>query len=200
MTALSLPLQPGNSDVRVREAFRQAGRRVLREPAVRVAHEARVAAAAALPGSEALQAALVDMLHACKPDPAALGAVLKMHGIPIRLAPFVYQALRRTVQAGERLPRVSSLATRWCLLVSPALDVPRRALLCGVDDSRALAARAETALRAGDADAEQQFLDHCLGARDTLAFMLARRALVRQGIKPGPRWAEVFAALQGEVT
>ncbi|RRD58451.1 hypothetical protein EII20_02290 [Comamonadaceae bacterium OH2545_COT-014] len=200
MTAPSLPLPTGNGDVRVREAFRQAGRRVLREPAVRVAHEARVAVAADLPGSEALQASLVDMLYACKPDPAALGAVLKRHGIPIRLAPFVFKALRRAVEAGERLPRVSSLATRWCLLVSPALDVPRRALLCGVDDSRALAARAEAAVRAGDTEAEQRFLDHCLGARDTLAFMLARRALARRGLALSARWAEVFAALQGEVT
>ena len=42
------------------------------------------------------------------------------------------------------------------------------------------------------------FLAHCEGAHDALAFMLARRTLLRQGIEPGPEWMRVFAFLQGE--
>ena len=85
------------------------------------------------------------------------------------------------------------------MLVAPSLDVPRRAILCSVDDSRRIAAEAVPALLAGDTQAEQDFLAHCEGAGDSLAFMLARRALTRAGRTLSPQWEAVSLALQDGV-
>lgn len=182
-----------------RERFRLAGRRVLRAPGERAAHLQRVRAACALPGAEPLQGALADLWHACAPDASAGAALLAEPALQGRLAPFVARGFARQAASGQALPRVSTLATRWSVLAAPSLDVPPRALLCGVDDARALAAEAVPSLLAGDAAAEQAFLDHCEGAGDSMAFMLARRALLRAGRTLSARWAEVSVALQQEV-
>lgn len=185
-------------DARVRAAFRRAGRKVLHEPKALAPHRERVLAAIDLPGSEALQGALVDLLYACAPDPAALGALIASSEVAGRLAPHVLEALAACAAQGQRLPRVNRWATRWCVLATPSLDVPRRALLCGTDDSRAIAERTLAALREGNVEIEHEFLAHCEGTHDTLAFMLVRRDLTRRGIVPGPRWDQVAAALEGE--
>ena len=182
-----------------REQFRQAGRRVLRAPADRAAHGSRVQAACALGGSEPVQGALADMLSACAPD-AGLEAVLRAPEVSARLAPFVMQAFLAQVRAARRLDRVTALATRWSVLAVPSLDVPSRALLCGVDDSRAIAADALTPLLAGDEAMERAFLEHCVGAGDALAFMLTRRAMLREGRALSERWGAVMEHLQGART
>ncbi len=171
---------------------------MLRDPARREAHWQRVQAALALPGSEPVQGALVDMLHACPPDAADFETKWQQLGVARRLAPLTAKSLHQAGRSGQALPRISRYATRWCVLAAPALDGPRRALLCGADDSRNMAATALRAIGSGDTSEEQHFLAHCEGAHDALAFMLARRALLRQGIEPGPEWMRVFAFLQGE--
>lgn len=179
-----------------RARFRLAGRQVLRAPDQPAAHLARVRAACELPGAEPLQGALADLWHACPPAPDAGAALLALPALQGRLAPPVARAFAAQAASGQPLPRVGRLATRWSVLAVPSLDVPPRALLCGVDDSRALAAAAVPALLAGDAAAEAAFLAHCEGAGDSLAFMLARRALQRAGRPLPPRWAEVSLVLQ----
>ena len=113
-----------------------------------------------------------------------------------RLAPFVARDFLALAERRERLLRVSPLATRFSVLTMPSLDVPQRALLVGVDDSRELAAQAIPALLAGDDEAEAAFLHHCEGAGDSLAFMLASRALTRAGRPLSRRWSEVSMVLQ----
>ena len=49
---------------------------------------------------------------------------------------------------------------------------------------------------AGDDEAEAAFLHHCEGAGDSLAFMLASRALTRAGRPLSRRWSEVSMVLQ----
>ncbi|PAT40449.1 hypothetical protein [Vandammella animalimorsus] len=176
--------------------LRQASRLVLQAPADLALHAQRIQMALALPGTEPLQAAVVDMLCGCKAAPQALCEVLAQPAVRERLPAPAWQALHAQAQSGQPLPRVTPLATRWCVLAAPSLDVPQRAWLCGVDDSRSIAAHALPPLQAGNAQAEQGFLAHCLGAHDTLAFMLARRALQRQHIALSPQWEQTMQALQ----
>lgn len=176
--------------------FRRHGRHVMRVPSDRVAHEERVMAACELAGAEPLQGAVADMLYACLPNPDRTRQLLCRPVVAHRLAPFVARAFMAQVNAGRRLPIASALATRYSVLTTPSLDVPRRALLVGVDDSQGLAMRAAAAISTGDADAEDEFLNHCKGAGDVLAFMLARRALMRKGITLSPQWEETMDALQ----
>ena len=179
-----------------RERFRQAGRDVLLVPGDRKLHEVRVMAACALDGAEPVQGALADLMHGCLPEAEPTTRLLRRPSVAERLAPFVARQFLQLSAERQRLPRVSTLATRFSVLTMPSLDVPRRALLVSVDDSRELAAQAIPALLAGDDEAEAAFLTHCEGAGDSLAFMLASRALSRAGRPLSPRWSEVSMVLQ----
>lgn len=182
----------------IRERFRRAGRRVLQQPSDPLAHQVRIRIAAMLPGAEPLQGALADMLCHCQPDHGRLQELLDKVEAAQRLPAHVTDAFLAQAASGDRLPRVNSLATRWCVLAVPSLDVPARSQLCSVDDSRALVARVLPSLLAGDAAAESDFLEHCQGARDALAFMLARRRLHRAGRDLSPRWQDVADTLHYE--
>ena len=106
------------------------------------------------------------------------------------------RAFMEHADIGKGLPVVTPLATKYSVLTTQSLDVPRRALLCGVDDSRRMAAQAMDALASGDREAEEAFLAHCEGAADTLAFMLARRSLMKKGIELSDKWLQVFDSLE----
>lgn len=179
-----------------RERFRQAGRDVMRVPNDRTLHEDRVMMACALEGTDPVQGAMADMLHACRPDAERTARLLRRPLVSQRLAPFVARAFHAQASSGQRLPRVSPLATRYCVLAMPSLDVPKRALLCSVDDSREIAAQAIPLLLLGETAIEEAFLTHCEGAGDSLAFMLARRALMRAGHPLSERWSQVLTQLQ----
>ena len=179
----------------VRERFRHAGRKILRHPDDRRRHELRVLVACELDGTEPLQGALADMLHACAPNAGSAHALLSHAFVRRRLPAHVHSALLWQAQSSTCLTIANPFATRWSVLTHPSLDVPRRALLCSVDDARTMAARAIPALLAGDTDTEQAFLAHCEGAGDTLAFMMARRALTREGRVLSEHWDTVLESL-----
>lgn len=180
----------------MRIAFQRAGRRVLAAPEVHAHHQARIAAAMQMPGSEALQAAVADMLYACPPEPELFAKLMASPDMTQRLPAHVHAALCVVAQSGTCLPRVTRWATRWCILATPSLDVPRRALLCGTDDSRTLAAAALHAILAGDMQAENEFLEHCQATFDTLAFMLVRRDLLKRKLVLGRRWIQASTMLE----
>jgi hypothetical protein len=97
---------------------------------------------------------------------------------------------------GRRLPVCNPFATRWSVLSLASLDVPVRALRSSPDDSRLLAAAALRAWRLGDAAEQQAFLTHCRTCADTLAFMLARREILRCGHALPDDWRATQDALQ----
>ncbi|RMX01699.1 hypothetical protein EBQ25_03335 [Allofranklinella schreckenbergeri] len=198
MTQQTLHAPPLPAAAAARLFFRRASRLVLQKPADRLAHEDRVKQALALDGVEPLQGALVDMLVGCASD-SALSKVFLQRKVQERLSPLVLGAMLAQVSSGEPLPRVNKLATRWCVLATPSLDVSPRALLCGTDDSRTIVANAIQALLEGDVEAEMHFLDHCVSSNDVLAFMLARKELGRRGRALSPQWEEVMEALQKRI-
>jgi hypothetical protein len=186
------------------EAFRAASRRVLRSPEMQAAHGARTAAAVALGCAEPLQGALADWLYACPQQGGAQAEVLRQRQVQQCLGAVLWHKLQQQVRAPQALPQVNRLATRWSVLTQPSSDVPQRALLCGVDDSHDRAAAAAGAILAALAQSEvadsrqleAAFLAHCVGAQDTLAFMLARRTLQRAGFVFGPAWQDAMGLLE----
>lgn len=182
-------------DAAERMQFRLAGRRVLRNRNDPDAHAARVHAACRLRGTEPLQGALADMAYAAADNPSRLSQLLQQADIRQRLLPGVLDSFTRQTRHGA-LPRVTPLATRYSILAMPSLDVPPRAILCGADDSRRAAAEALPALLRGDTAVEEAFLTHCEGAGDTLAFMLARSAMIKARRELSPRWRTVSETLQ----
>lgn len=180
----------------VRLAVRAQARRLLRDPTDVQAHLARVQASLGLPGSEPVQGALADFFISFGEDAQAFkhDALQMAHG---RLAPHVARWFDAQVDA-PALSRTNRLATRWSVLARASADQSTRARRCSVDDSRALA---ERFLRTADSttlSAQQAFLLHCVTCHDRLAFMLARRALLKGGAALSADWTEVSQQLQGK--
>lgn len=181
------------SGIAARTRFREAGRQVMRSPRQAGVHAERVHAALDMDGTEPVQGALADMLWACR---GAVVGMLDQPAVAARLAPYIACQLRDAGSDDAPVPRVHPLATRWSVLATPSMDVPRRALLSGVDDSRALVAQAVPAILAGDAQMETEFLAHCVGTHDSLAFMLARRALAKAGWPLSGQWRDAGDAIE----
>ncbi|MBO9514047.1 MAG: hypothetical protein J7549_08020 [Variovorax sp.] len=182
-----------------RAAFRRHGRQVLAHPGDAGRHLARLAAALELPGAEPVQGALSDLFVGCTGASADVRrSALAMAAS--RLDPPVRRAFEHQVDHPNPA-RSSVLATRWSVLASPSMDVPRRSVRCSSDDSRRLAQAGAAAVERGDLEAQEAFLGHCLECGDVLAFMLARRALARRGEPLPERWERVSALLQaGKLT
>lgn len=177
--------------------FRISGRQVVCHPTVLPAHLNRLDCALALPGAEPAQGALADLFMGCHEAPAAD----KLDALQ-RVRPRLTEPMARSFQAQAQwhsFPHCSRMATRWSVLATASLDVPRRVLRCSTDDSRQLAAEALRAWQRADLPAQQAFLTHCLVCRDTLALMVARRALLRLTPELPHLWHDAFAQLQATV-
>lgn len=192
-------MQLSGHEIHERKQFRLLGRRILAAPDDFGLHRKRVASALRLGGAEPLQGALADMMFGCGPQSLWVQVTLATPAVRDRLAPLTLGSFRSAGRE-DAFPRVSPLASRWSVLTTPSLDAPRRALRSGADDSRALAAEAVRSVLKGDAQSESEFLDHCAGAYDTLAFMLARRELAVRGHRVGSRWDDVAEALAASVS
>jgi hypothetical protein len=167
---------------------------MLAEPADVAAHVARLHTALELPGYEPVQGALADLFVSFGVEQEGVKRQA-LQTVRERLAP---HALRWfAAQANQpRLPRISPLATRWSVLARPSADISTRARRCSVDDSRALAEQVIQAMSDGDVPAEQAFFHHCITCHDNLAFMLARRALLRSHSSLPADWETVSVQLQ----
>lgn len=177
-----------------RQVVRQQGRHLLRHPGDANAHMARLHAALELPGGEPAQGALADLFSCFGAQDEALKRTALQLARP-RLS--AHAARWFDAQAAQAaLPAITPLATRWSVLAHPCADISTRARRCSVDDSRLLAEQAVLAFERGDPSAQNEFLHHCVTCHDNLAFMLARRALLKTGISLPDDWAAVSLQLE----
>ena len=174
--------------------MRWHARCLLREPADVQAHLARLKASLALVGADPVQGALADLFSCfgAADEPLKRRALQLARGrLPAHVARwFEAQA------AQAALPAINPLATRWSVLAHPSADISTRARRCSADDSRLLADKAVLAFHAADESAQNEFLHHCVTCHDKLAFMLARRALLKCGTELPPDWEAVSAQLE----
>ncbi len=177
-----------------RLAVRRHARRLLRHPGEADSHLGRLHAALELPGAEPAQGALADLFVSFGEE----GVALKRSALQMarsRLAAHVVRWFDAQVTQA-RLPRITPLATRWSILARPSADISTRARRCSVDDSRALAEQVVASFRSADLPAQQAFLHHCVTCHDNLAFMLARRELLRGGAVLPEDWEAVSLQLE----
>lgn len=177
-----------------RQAVRRHARRLLRDPGDVSAHLGRLHAALELAGAEPVQGALADLFVSFgEKDVALKRSALQM--ARSRLAAHVVRWF--DAQAAQPcLSRITPLATRWSVLARPSADISTRARRCSVDDSRSLAERVVVSFNSGDLPAQQAFLHHCVTCHDNLAFMLARRELLREGAVLPEDWEAVSRQLE----
>lgn len=182
----------------VRRAVRRGARQLVHTPTDAAAHLARLHASFDLPGNEPVQGVLADIFTALGADHSALKAQA-LDLVRSRLSPHVATWFESQTNA-PALPKISPLATRWSVLATPSADISTRARRCSADDSRALAKRAVQAVNKSDEQAQQLFLHHCLTCHDNLAFMLARREVLKSATQLPPAWDEVSTQLERSVS
>jgi len=183
-----------SSQDQARRVVRRHARQLLRDASCVQTHLARVEAAVSLPGAEPVQGVLADVFTSLGPDQASIkGDALTL--ARARLSLHVASWFESQLDA-PALPRISPLATRWSVLSIPSADISTRARRCSADDSRALAGLAVKAVKQSDAQGQQLFLHHCLTCHDNLAFMLARRELLKLGAGLPPGWDVVSRQLE----
>ena len=177
-----------------RTHLRRCARRLLLDPTDANAQLAHLNAALELPGAEPTQGALADIFVAF----GVRDVAFKRNALQVahhRLAEHVVRWFE--AQADQpRLSRITTLATRWSVLARPSADISTRARRCSGDDSRALAAQVVIAFANDNTEAQQEFLHHCITCHDNLAFMLARRALLRNRPTLPPHWDAVSKQLE----
>ena len=183
-----------DASLEARRTVRRHGRRLLTHSKDVGAHLGRLHASLELPGSEPVQGVLADLFTVFGAGEAELKrtALRLAHG---RLPGHVARWFEGRVALGP-LSRISSLATRWSVLASPSANMSTRARRCSADDSRLLADQAVAAWRRGDLEAQEEFFHHCLTCRDNLAFMLARRALLRDSPELPASWQTLSEQLE----
>ena len=177
-----------------RQAVRRHARRLLRDPSDIGSHMARLHASLELAGAEPVQGALAD-LFSCF---GAREEQLKRTALQLARERLSAHAARwfEAQAAQTALPAINPLATRWSVLAHPCADISTRARRCSVDDSRMLAEQAVLAFASADQPAQNEFLHHCVTCHDNLAFMLARRALLKSGASLPDDWATVSQQLE----
>ncbi len=185
---------PDNDYRATRATLRRLARKLLLKSSDAGAHLERLRAALDLPGNEAVQGVLADVFYCY----SALEKTFKRTAFNIvqaRLDVHAERAFKSLIEAAE-LPLVNALATRWSALSQPSADVVTRMRRCSTDDSRLLAEQGWQAVANDDDAAQEAFLKHCTTCEDKLAFMLARRELIKQDIPLPPRWLQAMHELE----
>lgn len=177
-----------------RQHVRRQARILKRDSRNTSAHLARLYATLELSGSEPVQGALADIFVAFDQTQSTLKRASLELAID-RLAVHVVRWFESQIDA-PALSKITPLATRWSVLATPSADISTRARRCSADDSRLLATQVITAFEQGDQDAQQEFLHHCVTCHDNLAFMLARRAILRTGLTLPHDWNQVSQQLE----
>lgn len=187
-------MQGVSSNRTARLALRRHARELLRNPEHLHTHWSRLQAALELPGSEPSQGALADIFVSLDENARAF----KRNAIDLVRARLSAHVLRwfEALADRARVTRVTSLATRWSVLARPCVDISTRARRCSPDDSRIWAEQAVRAYRSADAQAQQDFFHHCVTCHDNLAFMLARRDVLRLASSLPVDWEAVSQQLE----
>lgn len=177
-----------------RLALRRHCRRLIRNPQDRQLHLARLQSALSLRGAEPVQGALADVFTAFGRGETEVKRVALQLARGRMSARVVAQFLAQV--DAEVLPLINPLATRWSILARPSADITTRARRCSPDDSRWLASQVVHAFEKGDDQAQQEFFLHCLTCHDKLAFMLARRDILRQAAVLPQAWESISGQLE----
>ncbi|WP_230660660.1 hypothetical protein [Psychrobacter sp. I-STPA10] len=183
--------------------FRSYSRRVVQHPNEVSFHQQRIEFAKTLMINEPLQGALADMFYGCWHEiPFIGGQVLKK--VEDRLQPNVYKAFEQCILKFDYMQKVSPLATRWSVLVSPSLNVSSHNLLTSSDNARQLANEVVELLLFNKQQKKQQriteiesdFFAHCLACHDVMAFTIAWFKLGKRNWLFDKRWQECQQDLQ----
>lgn len=167
-----------------RREYRYYTRLVKRLPMYSYYHKKRLVVARQMAWREPLQGALADYFFACWHEMDFDGALMleELSGI---LPEHVLLGFRQYLYQGSHILPVNHLATRFSVLVSPSMNVPRHKLFVGKDDAKGLSAKVSAALIDADpsdiALIQAEYFAHCLACQDKMGFMMTWFSLAKLG-------------------
>lgn len=167
-----------------RQQLRQILRQLQLQPEILDLHLQRIEKTLQLRGTEPLQGALADLFHAIPVSAELLQTEPLIQAIR-QLPAHAGQSFLHLVQNGHKLPKFHALATRWSIFTTASAELPARARRASSDDAKRMAQELVHAMLDKNSDAsvlEANFLAHCSACHDKLAFMLARREVLRAGV------------------
>lgn len=198
-----LDISPNQS----RQEFRYYTRLVRTLPNNSYYHQKRLKAACQFNQGEPLQGALADYFFACWYDTAKQG-----YSVLDEFAGFlpnhVVQEFLQYINKGHHLSAISPLATRWSVLVSPSMNVPKHKLYISKDDAKLLAQQVSRALLDAEqnnnpeliTELEEQYLNHCQACQDRMGFMMTYFALAKEGWEFSQAWNDYKHLLETTAT
>lgn len=183
-------------------SFRLYSRQVIDQPMNMDIHTSRIMAAMELDEKEPLQGALADMFYGCWFDVPYFGDRM-LNQVREKLTPTLLQGFDQCVNHGEYVFKVSHLATRWSVLVSPSIVTYQHQLRVSTDDSKVVAQTTIAALldimeEEDDpedqaeqiAEIEEEFFNHCLVCHDRLAFSMVWWEMSKNKWDFNDKWLE----------
>lgn len=187
----------------LRRQFRYYTRLVKALPTSEYHHKKRLEIASGFYQSEPLQGALADYFFACWYDVAFDGQAV-LEELSSRLPPHISQAFSSYIGQGLHMPAISPLATRFSVLVSPSMNVPKHKLYVSKDDAQRVAGEVTARLLAAKANddtatiqaVQTEYLQHCLACQDRMGFMRTWFALAKSGFYFDETWQACRATLE----
>ncbi len=200
---VTLDAKQQNAAMAVHTTFRRYSRLVYANPSSSYYHKQRIRTALNFGQNEPLQGALADYFFACWYEVAKDGDVL-LAMIQDKLPSYLIDAFEKYVRQGYYMPDISPLATRWSVLVTPSMDVPKHQLYISKDDAAQVAKNVSANLLAArhvsDAtlvhEIELEYFSHCVACQDRMGFMIAWFALAKEGWEFHEGWLTCKAALE----
>lgn len=169
----------------VHAMFRRFSRLVYTTPTSSYYHKKRINAALNFDQAEPLQGALADYFFACWYEMAQDGDML-LNVVKDKLPAHLADSFRQYIRTGRHVGSISTLATRWSVLVTPSMEVHNHRI--SKDDAIAVAKNTSTALLAARLDKdelalaqlEHEYFAHCMACQDRMGFMVAWFALAKE--------------------
>lgn len=176
--------------------FRYYSRRILIRPDDALSHEYRLKNALQMTEKEPLQGALADYFYACWYDMPYRGKDI-LNSVQGRLHPQIHRAFTDCIAKQDYINKISTLATRWSVLISPSMNVASHRLRTSSDDAKQIANDITQMLLDARYDedwqridqVETEFFAHCTACDDRMAFSIVWFRLGKENWHFDERWA-----------
>lgn len=191
----------------LRRKFRYYSRMIYKNPTFSDCHKKRILLALQFEQNDILIGALADYFFGCWYEIAKDGYQTLFMAAD-KLPRHTMSAFEDFINQGNYMTQISTLATRFSVLVTPSMDVPTHQMYVGKDEARQVADVFKDAFSVAFYDGdelkvtqiESEFFAHCMACRDTMSFMMAWFAISKMGYPMHEGWQACKLVLEGQTS
>ncbi len=191
----------------LRRKFRYYSRMIYKNPTFSDCHKKRILLALQFEQNDILIGALADYFFGCWYEIAKDGYQTLFMAAD-KLPRHTMSAFEDFINQGSYMTQISTLATRFSVLVTPSMDVPTHQMYVGKDEARQVADVFKDAFSVAFYDGdelkvtqiESEFFAHCMACRDTMSFMMAWFAISKMGYPMHEGWQACKLVLEGQTS